>query len=144
MIRLVARFLAPRLFAAPLLGAAILAPPAWALDPLGGSAWRAEALGDAPIPQEVEVFIVFGEDGSAAGSGGCNRFSGGYAQSGDGLVLGPFAATRRACSGPSGEVETVFFRVLDAVRTARRDGDALLWLGAEGETLAVLRPRAPE
>lgn len=129
-----------RRLAAP-LAALLLAAPVHAQDGLAGSEWAPVTLSGAPAPEGVEAFIRFGADGVAAGSSGCNRFTGGYEQDGETLTFGPLAATRMACAGPAGVMETAFFQMIEAVRGARREGPELTLLNEAGETVATLRQR---
>ena len=46
---------------------------------------------------EVEFYVTFTPEGQAHGSGGCNRFSGGYTLAGKTLNIGPLATTKMAC-----------------------------------------------
>ncbi|MEM1316319.1 MAG: META domain-containing protein [Pseudomonadota bacterium] len=123
--------------------AALMLPaaPAAAQSALAGSEWTPETLAGEPTPEGVEIFIQFGADGAAAGSAGCNRFTGGYAESGDSLALGPFAATRMACPTPVMEAEDAFFEIVQATRGFRRDATLLEFIGEDGEILALLRQR---
>ena len=117
------------------------AAPAAAQSALAGSEWAPEIIEGQPAPAGVEIFIQFGEDGAAAGSGGCNRFTGGYAESDDALALGPFAVTRMACTGPAMEAEDAFFRALQSTRSFRRAGTTMEFADDQGEIVATLRQR---
>jgi len=70
------------------------------------------------VPDGVTVTARFSGD-QIAGSGGCNRYSGGV-RAGDppnGLRIGPVIATRMFCPAPRGETESDYFRKLEAVRS---------------------------
>lgn len=84
--------------------------------------WRLANISEAPfptpmvIPQDLELTVEFSAD-RLAGSGGCNRFMGGYETDGDQLKITPLASTRMACE------ETVMnqeFRFLQALEGAQR------------------------
>lgn len=107
---------------------------------LAGSAWAAQEVNGSPVPEGLTVTLRFAEDG-ASGGAGCNRFSGGYAESGDSLALGPFAATRMACTGPAMETEDAFFEAVQATRGFRRDAGRLELLNEAGEVVASFAPR---
>lgn len=97
----------------PPAGAADLVPAEVAVQAaapaaLAGTAWTVRRIGTLEVPPEVEATMDFVEGGRVAGSTGCNRFSGSYAQSGDRLSLGPLATTRRACTGGADAVERAF------------------------------------
>lgn len=70
------------------------------------------------VPDGVTVTARFSGD-QVAGSGGCNRYSGGV-RAGDpanGLRIGPVIATRMFCPAPRGETESDYLRKLEAVRS---------------------------
>ena len=105
-----------------------------------GPRWVLTALrGAAPTPG-VETDITFTGDGNAFGSGGCNRFRGGFRREGAaGLSLGPVASTMMACEGPKSEQEQRFHAALGAVKRWRVEGEALLLSGADGTELLRFR-----
>jgi len=59
--------------------------------------WRITALADATLPQGAEGSLRF-EDGRVSGRSFCNSFNASATLSGEGLRLGPAAATRMACA----------------------------------------------
>jgi uncharacterized membrane protein len=79
--------------------------------------WRVVRLGDDMLPQGVIVTIAFDREGRVSGRSGCNRFTGGYTLTGEGLSFGPLAGTRMAC--PPAETETEQ-RVLDLLQKITR------------------------
>jgi heat shock protein HslJ len=120
---------------ATLTGAAAMAdipaPP-----PIEGATWRAEAIGGNAPPAGAEVTLEIA-GGNASGSAGCNRYTGAARLAGNGLSLGPLAATRMACAEPLMAVEQAF---LDALaRTTRYDAAGALRLYAGEDEVAVLR-----
>lgn len=88
--------------------------------------WEGTALNGSAIAEGVTVTLSF-DEGQVSGQSGCNRFTGGYALSGEGLTFTPLAATRMACPAPQMETETALFDALR--RTARFD------IGADGSLL---------
>jgi RimJ/RimL family protein N-acetyltransferase len=75
-------------------------------------------------PEGIEWTLVGGlgqtlrlDGGRAVGSGGCNRFTGGYSLEGDRLSFQPLASTRMACAPELMQAEGEFFSALG--RTAR-------------------------
>jgi heat shock protein HslJ len=62
--------------------------------------------------------ITFAADGTVSGSGGCNRFTGGYTGDASGAlaITGPFGTTLMACPPPIAERETRYLASLLAVR----------------------------
>jgi hypothetical protein len=70
--------------------------------------------------------------GHASGSGGCNRFAGGYELEGERLSFKPLASTRMACDPTVMQAESDYFLALG--RTARL---AL----ADAELFSTTKPR---
>lgn len=58
--------------------------------------WRLLSAGDETLPDEAD--ITFDGD-RVAGRAACNRFSGGFTLTGEGLSFGAMATTRMACPG---------------------------------------------
>ena len=104
-----------------------------------GAAWTATQIrGQAPAFGVVSD-ITFAADGSAHGTGGCNRFRGGWRMAGtEGLSLGPLASTMMACAGAQGEQERRFLDALGAMRQWRIEGAALVLLDGSGTVLLRL------
>ena len=86
-----------------------------------------------PIP-ENPPFAVF-EDGSIAGSSGCNTYNGGYETSGDSMTIGPLATTLMACIGPLQGQEAVYFGLLAQVDTFDVSGSQLIL--SSGDTVLI-------
>ena len=101
-------------------GGAEDAAPAAANPVLEGTNWQltelAAAVGTlAPVPAGAEVTIAFA-DGSASGSGGCNRYNAGFTVEGQsGIAFGPAASTMMACVGPGADVESLYLAMLEQV-----------------------------
>lgn len=116
--------------------------------PLGGSLeggpWFADGFpGDAQGKGRAEVTFEPGDHGTSKvfGTGGCNRFSGGWKQDGAKVSFGPLASTMMMCPEPVMAAESKFLKLLgDAATVSFADGVATLTT-ADGRTL-VLR-RAP-
>jgi heat shock protein HslJ len=70
-----------------------------------------------PAPAEPEVSITFAEDGSAAGSSGCNSFNGKLEEGPEvgSLSAGPFMTTMMACAPDVMELEQLFLKRLGGV-----------------------------
>jgi len=86
------------------------------------------------------ITMVFGDDGTVAGTGGCNNYTGTYAPTPDGgLTFGPIAATARACADPDVDAtEQAFFAALPKVTSYRLDGLQLTLLDATDATQVSL------
>ena len=90
--------------------------------------WVVENLMDAGIPDNAHATLTFTEDGAVSGSTGCNRYNGTWTLSGDQLVFGPIASTRRACFGALNDMEQKFLSVLQEPATLSLDQTGLLRL----------------
>lgn len=109
--------------------------------PLTGTTWMlslfhtTEAL--SSLLAGTEITLVFGEDGQATGSAGCNNYFGGYVVEGESLTIGPLGASLMSCEEPEGvmEQETDYLAMLDSVASYTIVGDTLTLLGADGQTL---------
>ncbi len=107
--------------------------------PVGGE-WTVERIGDVAVLADAPATIVFTDEGRAAGSTGCNRWSGEWTLTGESLTLGRIASTRRACRGPVGEQEVRLLRALEAVRGFKvEQGGALVLTGPRGDELVARR-----
>jgi heat shock protein HslJ len=70
--------------------------------------------------------MVFGPDGTIAGSSGCNHYSGSYTVDGNKLTVGPVATTQMACTVPQiNDQEMQFLAALAASDTWSQDGNVL-------------------
>ena len=81
--------------------------------------WRFEDLGGLGVPDGPTATLRFDPEARAAGHSGCNRYTGTYALTGEGLSFGPMAATRMACAPAAMDLET---RVFDALGRTDRFG----------------------
>lgn len=97
---------------------------------LTGSEWQIEDIAGQGIIDNAQITIAFSADGRIAGNTGCNRFTGGYTLSGEGLNLQPAGVTLMACPEP---LMTQEKRMLDALAQVWRfdldDTGALLLIG---------------
>jgi heat shock protein HslJ len=112
---------------------------------LEGATWALVGLAGAPAAlteqHPVPELRLDAEGKRATGSGGCNRFSGGYERDGERLSFGPLAATKRYCGGGM-ELEDGFFAALGKVARWRiADNGRLQLLDADGTTVAELEAR---
>ena len=112
-------------------------------DLLGNNRWVPLRIGEQEVvvpSGQREPWIVL-EPGSrgVTGSGGCNRFSGGY-ESGDGtLRFDAVASTQMAC--PAMKTETDFLVALEATRRYRVHGRTLELMDDHGRVLVRLEER---
>ena len=82
-------------------------------------------------------------DGRLSGSSGCNRYSADYTLDGDALTLGPAVATKMACPGTAGAVETAFTGTLGRATGWRMDGEQLVLVDGEDEELLRFATASP-
>jgi heat shock protein HslJ len=114
------------------IGAALPAQAQGGSDPLAGTSWRLVELNGQPVIGEVPLTLQFAADGQrVSGNGGCNQFSGPYAQNGASLRFGPLISTRRACLDPAlNTQETAYFQALESTtRYSIEGGQLLLYRG---------------
>lgn len=109
-------------------------------DLLMGGEWTVTHLAGKRLAGEARPTMEFLADGGLAGDGSCNRFRASYTLTGEGLTLGPAAATMMACEPAVMAQEQAFLRGLEGVRSfdIRRDG-ALVLKGEGGETVVARR-----
>lgn len=108
-----------------------------AAEGLVGPAWVAEDIGGRGVADRARTEITFGADGRAYGSGGCNRFTGGYTLDGPSLRFGAMASTNMACVPAAMDQEQRFHQALAAVRGWRVENGILRLTDEAGA--AVLR-----
>jgi heat shock protein HslJ len=108
---------------------------------LRGAEWTVTRIGTVPAPAEPRVTLEFGADGRVTGKAPCNRFSGRYALTGEGLGITEVASTRMACPAPLMQQEQEFFAALAAVRgfSIPAAGRLLLQSG-DGRDVEARRP----
>ena len=102
---------------------------------LAGSEWRPSFMSAAELPAGIKMQVEFQPDGRITGSGGCNRFFGGYTISGNHIKIGPLASTRKGCPGLI-KVEATFFATLQAASSFEQTGTTLILFDASGGKLA--------
>ncbi len=110
-----------------------------AVPTLTGTRWLATGINNGKqavvsIMGGVEVTAIFAEDGTVAGSGGCNEYSGPYTVDGTSIKIGPIAGTLKACAEDVNTQEAAYYAALEAATTfdfvngsleLRDDGGAL-------------------
>lgn len=97
---------------------------------LAGTRW----LLAGSTPERGQAELLFLPQQRLAGSGGCNRLMGGYAQNGEALKIGKLATTMMAC--PNMQAEQVLLGKLESVTRFRVEQGELVLLGADGGELA--------
>jgi uncharacterized membrane protein len=100
--------------------------------------WRVIRLGTDLLPQGVIATVVFDREGRASGRSGCNRFTGTYTLSGEGLSFGQIAGTRMACPPAEMDTERRFLDLMQKVTRATPGENGQLRLMAGDEQAMVL------
>jgi heat shock protein HslJ len=92
----------------------------------------------SPLPG-TEVTAVFGEDGTLAGTAGCNTYRATYETDGDAINIREPAATKKACPTPEGvmEQEQAYLSALPLAASYAVEGDRLSLLTTEGTYVAI-------
>jgi len=89
-------------------------------------AWLLEDLGGRGVMDMAQTTIVFDGEGRVSGSGGCNRFTGGYTFADGILEFSPLAGTKMMCPEAVMDQEDRFLSALGAVERVAVDGPFLL------------------
>lgn len=98
---------------------------------LTGGEWSVTSLEGAATSGRRPT-MSFSADGALTGNGGCNGYRGTYEITGEGLVIGPAAATRMACADDDANAqEARFFSLIGRVTRfdIAADGDLVLYAG---------------
>ncbi|MEE4607769.1 MAG: META domain-containing protein [Desulfobacteraceae bacterium] len=82
---------------------------------LTGLEWIVETIGGVPVVEKSKATILFLEEGRVAGNASCNRFTGSYRLTGEGLSFGQMANTRMACEEPLNSQEMRLLELLQKV-----------------------------
>lgn len=94
---------------------------------LRGAVWVVEDIAETGIIDNSRITIEFLEDNRIAGRATCNRYSGTYQLSGEGVDIGPLATTRMACAPALMNQEDRFLTLLGEVTSIR--------IGQQGQLL---------
>jgi len=103
-------------------------------------AWLAEDVDGGGVIDNAQTTLTINADGSANGSGGCNRFMTSATIDGSKLSFKPAAATRMMCPPALMDQEQKFFSALERTRSYAIDADTgkLLLHDEAGKTIARL------
>ena len=111
--------------------------------PLIGTSWVVRSYNNGKqavvsILAETEMTAQFDQDGSLAGSSGCNRYRATYTLDGNGTAIGPVMGTRMMCMVPEGimEQESLYQMALSTSATWRIEGKMLELRTDEGALVA--------
>lgn len=108
---------------------------------LTGDAWQIKDVAGHGIFDGSNTTVRFGDKGRASGSTGCNRFTGGYDLTGEGLRFGQMGVTMMACPARLMAQERRVLEAFDQVRRFDFDETGALVLigGPEGTPLLTAR-----
>jgi heat shock protein HslJ len=106
---------------------------------LSGTSWRVESIAGESAPGPT---IEFAQD-RISGTGGCNRFFGGYTADDGRLTITGVGATRMACEQAVMQRESAFFSVLNAAQSYTRAADRLTITSADGRDLVLRAGERP-
>jgi heat shock protein HslJ len=108
---------------------------------LQGREWAVVEIAGAPLVAGSKVTVAFAADGKLTGQASCNRFTGGYSLSGEGLSLSPGAVTRMACGEAVMGQERTFLAALGKVNGFSLAADGSLQLRTfDGRSIVARRP----
>jgi len=94
---------------------------------LAGKVWVAEYIHGKPVIDMSHTSMVFAENGTVKGRGGCNSFSGTYELKDGTISFGHMAATMKLCPEAINDQEFRFFQSLkDKHAVSFRDGLLIL------------------
>jgi heat shock protein HslJ len=85
--------------------------------------WLVEDIDGRGVIDNAQTTLTINADGSANGSGGCNRFSTSATIDGFNLSFKPAAATRMMCPPALMDQEQKFFSALERTRSYAIDAD---------------------
>jgi heat shock protein HslJ len=107
---------------------------------LQGAEWTVEAIADMSLVPGSQVTLAFAPDGRLSGQAPCNRFTGEYTLTGEGLAIDAAAGTRMTCTAPLMEQERAFLAALGGTQgfSISADGALLLRTG-DGRTIHARR-----
>lgn len=107
---------------------------------LGSHEWAVTHIGGKPALAKAGATLQFLDDGALVGKASCNRFRTTFKLTGEGLSIGPAAATMMACEPAVMKQEQAFLGQLKGVRRfdIRPDG-ALVLKGEAGDAVVARR-----
>ncbi len=113
---------------------------------LEGGPWLVEDLNGGGIPDNLRVDATFepGDQNTSVvfGSSGCNRFRGGWQQTGATVKFGPLAGTMMMCEPAKMDTERKFLQTLEAVTTVSFDASgAALLRSPDGRAITLRREK---
>jgi len=96
-------------------------------------AWVVEEIDSSGIIEKSQPTLNFSAEGRVFGKASCNSYSGKYVLSGEGLRIGPTAATMMACEPRLMQQEQAFLVRLETIRRFELAADGALLLISEDQ-----------
>jgi len=96
-------------------------------------AWMVEEIDSTGIIGGSRVTLNFSAEGRIFGKASCNSYTGAYVLSGEGLSIGPAAATMMACEPRLMQQEQAFLARLETIRRFELAADGTLLLISEDQ-----------
>jgi heat shock protein HslJ len=111
---------------------------------LAGTTWRLTDAAGTGATDEAVAALAFADDGTVAGTTGCNSLTGPYTVEGDSITIGPLATTRALCtSQPLQDQETALLAGLEAASSWSIEGDVLVLADEGGTAVATFERYEP-
>lgn len=108
-------------------------------DQLPETSWLAEDIRGGGVLDRLQTTLSFVSEGSVAGTGGCNRYSGPVEIKGSSIRFGTLAATMMACPPAAMQQEQRFFDALAEAKEWQRTPERkLILLDGSGRKVVVL------
>jgi heat shock protein HslJ len=113
---------------------------------LEGGPWLVEDINGGGVPDGVRVDATFepGDHNTSIvyGASGCNRFRGGWQQTGATVKFGPLAGTMMMCEPAKMDTESKFLKTMEAVTTVSFDASGAALLKApDGRAIKLRREK---
>lgn len=101
-----------------------------------GKVWVAESIQGDPVADMTHTSMIFNEDGTVRGRGGCNTYAGRYTLTNGSIMFSPLAATMKMCIPALEDQEERFFKALEGRQTVWFE-KGLLHLATGGESPCI-------
>ena len=105
---------------------------------LEGTNWVLSESTDLGVPLDGVTVSARFQDGTVAGTSGCNSYTGPYEVDGEDLTIGPeVASTQMACEDPQAAVEQAYLAALPEVASFAIADETLTLSNGDGDALLV-------
>lgn len=108
-------------------------------DLFAGGGWHIVAMDGQAVADGQQGSLEFDREGRVSGRAFCNRFSAAYQLTGEGLTIGPAAATKMACEPPAMDLERRLLDLLSQVTRFSIDDERQLVLHTGGGAALTAR-----